>query len=226
MKPLVTVVMAVYNGGKYLKCALESLLSQTYFPIEIVLINDGSLDDTEKVAQYYPSQIHYLYQTNRGQPAAQNEGIFRAKGSYITFLDADDLHMPDKTALQVKFLEANPQFDFVFGHVEQFFSPELSLGIKKKWVCPSGTAPGYLAAAGLFRRECFERVGVFNEDQRIGVFVEWYMRAMEKELKYGLMPHKVLQRRIHENNMGIHFQNSRLEYIKIIKAALQRRLPV
>jgi len=224
MKPLVSIIVAVYNGEKYLSEAIESVLAQTYAPIELVVVDDGSQDGTEQIAQKYGSSICYFLQTNQGQPAAQNQGLRMANGAYIAFLDADDLYMPDKIALQVDYLEAAPQIDFVFGHVEQFLSPELPPEISKQWECPKGTHPGYLAAAGLFRKECFEETGLFNEMQRIGVFIEWYMRAMERGLKSRLIPEKVLRRRIHENNMGIKNQHARLEYVQIVKTALKRRL--
>ena len=223
MKPLVSVILAVYNGEKYLREAIESVFEQTYSPIELLIINDGSLDTTEKIAKKYASKIRYFSETNRGQASAANLGLRMAKGTYIAFLDADDLYMPDKTALQVDLLETVPQADFVFGYVEQFFTPELAQEIQKKWICPSEISPGYLAAAGLFRKECFERVGPFNEEQRIGIFIDWYMRAMEDKLSNQLIPHKVLRRRIHGNNTGITHQHSRLEYVQIVKAALKRR---
>jgi glycosyltransferase involved in cell wall biosynthesis len=223
MKPLVSVILAVYNGEKYLSEAIESVLVQTYAPLEIIVIDDGSQDRTSHIAKRYGSKIRYIDQENRGQPAAQNRGIQMAKGSSIAFLDADDFFTSEKIAIQVEFLEANPQIDYVFGYVEQFFSPELESELRKKWKCPSETTPGHLAQATLFRKECFERVGLFNENQRIGAFIEWYMRAEEKGLKKELIPNLVLRRRIHNNNMGIQFQNSRLEYVQIVKAALKRR---
>ena len=146
-----------------------------------------------------------------------------AKGSYVAFLDADDLYLPEKTAVQVEFLEAMPLVDIVFGYVEQFFSPELPLEARSRWVCPAEITPGYFAAAGLFRKECFARVGPFNVKQRIGAFIEWYMRSTEQGLKHEMLPNQVFRRRIHGNNMGINFRNSRLEYVQIIKAALERR---
>jgi glycosyltransferase involved in cell wall biosynthesis len=223
MNPLISIVLPVYNGEKYIGASIDSLLKQTYAPIEIVVVNDGSKDQTEQVVANYGSKVRYFAQSNRGQPAATNFGLSVANGSYVAFIDADDLYLPDKTASQVDFLEKQPEIDFVFGYVEQFYSPELSLEERKKWVCPSGIVPGYLASAGLFRKECFNRVGLFNEMQRIGVFVEWYMRASEKELKQALIPDLVLQRRIHGNNMGIHSQHCRLEYVQIVKSAIKRR---
>ena len=226
MKPLVSVIIAVYNGEKYLGEAIESVLAQTYAPIELVILDDGSQDQTSQVAKRYGSKLRYFQQSNRGQPSAQNQAIRLTQGSYISFLDADDLYLPDKTALQMAFLEAHPQIDFVFGSVQQFFSPEAPLEFKQRWLCPPALTSGRLAAGGLFRKVCFEQVSFFNEEQRIGPFIEWYMRAMEKGLQEALIPNPVLQRRIHENNMGVHSQGSRLEYVRIVREALKRRLQI
>ncbi len=202
--PSVSVIIAVYNGEKHIDASLKSIFEQTYDPIEIIVVDDGSSDHTAKIVQKYGPKVRYFFQPNRGQPSALNFGISIAKSSYIEFLDADDLHAPDKTRLQVEFLNANPHIDFVLGHMEQFFCPDAPSEFKKKWFCPPGISPGYMA----------------NEQQHIGLFIEWYMRAEEK----GLIPQQVLRRRIHENNMGIHSQHSRLEYVQIVKMALKRRL--
>jgi len=220
---LVSVILAVYNGEKYIEAAIESILEQTYTPIEILVINDGSKDDTEKTIQKYLPKIRYFSRPHQGQPAAQNFGISISTGSFLSFLDADDLHMPEKTFLQLQFLENKPEVDAVFGHVEQFFSPELSSIQKKQWIFPSGISPGYFASAALFRKKCFKTVGLFNEQQHIGVFIDWYMRSTEKGIISDVIPEKVLQRRIHENNMGISCKNSHLEYIKVVQNALKRR---
>lgn len=219
----VSVVMSVYNGEKYLAEAIETVLAQTYAPIEFIVIDDGSTDQTGEILRSYGKRLQTLKQPNRGQPAAQNRGIELATGHYIGFLDADDLYDLEKTAEQVAILEKEREVDIVFGHVEQFISPELGDEAKKQWKCPSGTAPGYLAAAALFRRECFEKVGLLNEDQRIGSFIEWYMRAQELGLKHQLIPQRVFRRRIHENNVGIKTSGTREEYLAIVKAALKRR---
>lgn len=218
-----SVIMSVYNGEKYLRQAIESVLTQTYKPIEFIVVNDGSVDGTEEILKQYTPQILYITRSNQGQPAALNLGISIANSAYITFLDADDLYMADKIALEMDLLDQRPELDMVFGHLEQFFSPELSEETKSQWVCPKGLSPGYMASAGLFRKECFDKVGLFNEEQKIGAFIEWYMRSMEKKLKSHLIPNKVLSRRIHENNVGISSQNSRHEYVQIVKAALKRR---
>ena len=228
MHPLVSVIIAVYNGEKYLSEAIESVLAQSYIEsastrIELIIIDDGSRDQTALIAEKYSSKIRYVYQPNQGQPTAINLGISLANGEYIAFLDADDLYLPDKIALQVELLRDEPQIDAVYGHVQQFISPELPLEIRGKWRCPPEIAPGFLAGAGLFRRELFERVGVFAAQRNIGSFIDWYMRATEKGVKNKLIENLVMRRRIHGNNIGVSSLNPRLEYLKIVKAALERR---
>lgn len=223
MKALVSVIIAVYNGEKYLAQAIESVLEQTYSSVELLVIDDGSQDKTEQIAKKYASQIRYFFQFNQGQPAALNFGLSLAKGSYIAFLDADDLYLPNKTALQAEFLQAMPQIDMVFGHIEQFISPELPLELGGKWECPSELLPGYMAASGLFRKQAFECIGLFNREQSIGSFIDWYMRATEKKLKNELISNLVMRRRIHGNNTGTRIPHSHFQYLQIVKAALDRR---
>jgi glycosyltransferase involved in cell wall biosynthesis len=222
-EPLVTVILAVYNGEKYLKEAIDSILEQTYIPLEIVVIDDGSDDGTGLIAHKYYSDIRYVFQTNQGQSAAMNVGLQLAKGSYIAFLDADDLFLPDKTLLQVNYLQTTPHMDMVFGHVEQFISPELDKKTSKRWKCPPGNSPGFLAQAGLFRKNCFERIGFFDPQHRIGAFIDWYMRSQEQGLKSLLMPHLVMRRRIHGGNIGLRHADPCHEYLQIVKTALTRR---
>ena len=223
MNPQVSVLLSVYNGEKYLAEAIETVLGQTYSSIELLVINDGSTDATEEVVKRYGDRVRYFSQANEGQPSALNIGIAKVKSPYIAFLDADDLYLPDKIALQVDFLEKNSDIDFVFGSVEQFFCNELSQAKRENWICPSGISLGYLAAAGLFKRDCFERAGLFNQEYRIGSFIDWFMRAEEVGLKHGLIPNLVLRRRIHGNNTGMNSPNAKKSYVQIVTAALKRR---
>lgn len=223
MLPLVTAIIPVYNGELYLKEAIDSLFTQTYPHLEIVVINDGSQDQTEQVIQKYGDRIRSFSQTNQGQSAAMNAGISMAKGRYIAFLDADDFHAPNKIDWQVKVLEDQPHVDMVFGLVKQFLSPEIFDQLQKEVVCPADLLPGYAAGAGLFRRQCFEKAGLFFEERKIGNFIDWYMRAQELQLKHILVNRLALYRRIHENNMGRIANDNRLGYLQIIKQALVRR---
>ena len=111
MKPLVSIIIPAYNVEKYVQEAIDSALSQIYKDIEIIVVDDGSTDNTKKVLNPYikKGQIHYIYQENKGLSSARNTGIRAAKGGYIAFLDSDDLFLPEKMQRQVDFLEKHQE---------------------------------------------------------------------------------------------------------------------
>jgi Glycosyltransferases involved in cell wall biogenesis len=108
-EPLVSIVIPTYQGATrgFLPQAIESVLSQTYKNLELILVNDGSSDATEEVCKRYP-QIKYIFQENRGLAAARNTGIRHSFGEYICFLDDDDVWLPEKLAKQVAFIQDKP----------------------------------------------------------------------------------------------------------------------
>jgi glycosyltransferase involved in cell wall biosynthesis len=111
--PLVSVVIPVYNCDRYIVQAIESILNQTYSAYEIIVIDDGSQDQTRHVLQPYKNQIRYVYQENQGVSVARNHGIELSKGEFVAFLDADDMFLPDKLAVQLAVFEANPELGIV-----------------------------------------------------------------------------------------------------------------
>jgi glycosyltransferase involved in cell wall biosynthesis len=117
--PLVSVVMPAYNCAAYIAAAIESVLGQSYRPLEIIVADDGSIDRTHEVVATYPEVI-YLRQANGGPSRARNAGIRRARGEYVAFLDADDLWPPDKLAEQVMFLQTHPEVALLFGNARRF----------------------------------------------------------------------------------------------------------
>ena len=115
MNSLVSIVMPVYNGEKYIKEAIDSVLSQTYSDWELVVIDDGSVDRTaELVASYKDERIRYIFQDNRGQAAALNHGLDTIQGDYYTTLDADDGLPIDSIQVRVAYLENHPEYGAVY----------------------------------------------------------------------------------------------------------------
>ena len=104
MKPLVSIIIPVYNGGNYLSEAIDSALNQTYENIEIIVVNDGSQDDlkTEQIALSYGERITYVSKENGGSSSALNVGIRTMKGEYFSWLSHDDLYLPEKIEKQVE----------------------------------------------------------------------------------------------------------------------------
>ncbi len=117
--PTVSVIIPTYNHANYVAESIESVLSQTYKDYELIIVNDGSPDDTEEVLQPYihRGQIRYICQENQGQASARNRGLSECQGKYVAFLDDDDLWPMDKLQWQVEYLEANSQCNVVGGAV-------------------------------------------------------------------------------------------------------------
>ncbi|MFC1811650.1 glycosyltransferase family 2 protein [Thermodesulfobacteriota bacterium] len=222
-KFLLNVIIPVYNCERYLAEAIESVLNQTYDLIEVIVVDDGSTDTSANVAKQFVPPVRYYYQPNNGIAAARNRGVDLAQGDFLAFLDSDDVWTPDKLKIQVATFEDNPKLEAVFGHVQQFISPELDDNMKKKIRCPSDTMPGFCPDAMLIRRSSFMRVGPFDPQWKVGQFEDWYSKAIEKGLKFVMLPDLLVKRRLHQTNMGILERDSRADYCRILKAALDRR---
>ena len=187
-QPLVSVIIPTYNYAHFIAEALASVHSQTYSNWEMIVVDDGSTDDTEAVVKRIAAdepRISYLRQENARQAAARNNGIAHAKGDYFQFLDADDLIEPQKLEQQVTFLEQHTSMDITYGGVRYFSSEragELLLSRQYSswedsaaWMPEiSGQGKEILLAllrnnimvvnAPLIRREIIDRVGLFDVD--------------------------------------------------------------
>ncbi|MGD1714780.1 glycosyltransferase family 2 protein, partial [Dapis sp. BLCC M172] len=111
--PRVSVIIATYNNGHYILEAIASIFNQTYTSYEIIVIDDGSTDNTRQVLEPYLDKIRYVYQENKGVSHARNLGLEMARGEFISFLDADDFFLPDKLAKQVAIFDARPSLGIV-----------------------------------------------------------------------------------------------------------------
>jgi glycosyltransferase involved in cell wall biosynthesis len=218
---LVSVIIPVYNGDRYLGAAIESVLAQTYRPIEVIVVDDGSTDRSGQVAQQFP--VRYFKQPHSGPGATRNCGIAQAQGELLAFLDADDLWTPDKLVSQIATLTAQPELDSVLGLVEQFNSPDIAETLPSARFARmplNGLHPGTM----LIKRAAFHRVGFFGTNWQVGDVVDWFVRAEEAPLAMVTLPQVVMRRRAHANNLTIRSrERAELEYTQILKARLDRR---
>lgn len=221
--PLVSTIITVYNGENYLSEAIQSVINQDYPHIDIIIIDDGSTDGSRGVAQQFGPPVQYYYQNNTGIAAAKNHGIKLSKGDFLAFLDADDLWTKNKIRKQIKVFNEDPTLDIVFSHVKQFYSPELSEEEKQKIRCPDELMPGTSAGTMLIKRESFFKVGLFDSQWRRGIFVNWYMRASEIGLRAHMLPDMHMWRRLHRTNHGIVNHDKSSDYVRMLKASLDRR---
>ena len=223
MEPMISVIIPVFNGEKYLAQAIESVLAQEGFNFDIIVVDDGSTDNTAKIAENFGSLVRYHYQENSGPGATRNQGIKMANGDFFAFLDADDLWTADKMKHQWTSFEEDPRLDMAFGHIRQFYTPELSQAEKDRIRIPVEIMPGHHAGTMLIKKESFLRTGLFKEELRVGEFIDWYARAAELNLKSIMLPDVLMKRRIHRTNLGTYLRDQRSGYVHVLKAALDRR---
>jgi glycosyltransferase involved in cell wall biosynthesis len=222
--PLVSVIIPVYNGERYLAQAIKSVLDQEYRPIEIIVVDDGSKDKSKEVAlRFNAPELRYHFKEHEGQVVARNVGVHLAQGNFLAFLDADDFWSQEKLHLQMKELQAYPDLDAVLGHVKQFISPDMDEAAARKIRCPDQKMAGPLIGAMLIKRDAFFKVGEFDKTLRVGEFIDWYTRAGECHIKNITLPDIVLHRRLHDANMGILRRDSREEYLLVFKAFMDRK---
>jgi glycosyltransferase involved in cell wall biosynthesis len=218
-----SVIVPCYNADAYLECALESIFAQRRAPDEVIVVDDGSTDDSAAIAGRFAARIRYHRQPHAGEGAARNCGLRLARGEYISFLDADDLWPDTAFVGLLHHLETNLDLDLVSGLVEQFISPELDEATRAGLHCPPGAAAARLCGATLFRRRAFEHVGDFNVSFKLGAVVDWISRFEEQGLASGHVNEVVLLRRIHKTNVSIVEKHHRSDYLRILKASLDRR---
>lgn len=223
MSSLISVVIPVYNGERYLAQAIESILAQSEPSIQIIVIDDGSTDRTKEVLTRFKEKVQYHFQERSGQAAARNRGVSVAEGPFLAFLDADDLWVEGKLALQLAAFQANPHLDAVLSYVQQFICPQIDSAMASRIECPSKKMAGYLPGTMLIKREAFLRSGGFDTSYRTGEFIDWYVKAKEQGLKDLMLPEVLLRRRLHGNNLGMREKDARQDYLLIAKAFLDRK---
>ena len=218
---LISVIVPVYQGEKYIAHALDSIFAQNYRPIEVVVVDDGSTDATASIAKSY-SEVRYFFQANQGPPVARNTGLANSTGELITFLDADDYWLPNSLAAQSSYLAAHPEMGCVFGKVQNFLNEGINLPHWISEAMMTENGGGWNLGASMTHRWAFDRIGHFNPNCFTCDDLEWVMRLREANILYSLVPEVFLHRRIHGGNLS-HNQNSiARQRVRILKAHMDR----
>jgi glycosyltransferase involved in cell wall biosynthesis len=197
MSHRVSCVVPVCNGERFLGEALDSILAQTHLPTELIVVDDGSTDRSQEIAESYGDRVVLLRQPNRGPAAARNRGIRAARGELLAFLDADDLWHPAKLDRQVAFLRAHPEVDLCLTRYRNFWAPELA-DEQERYENHALSQPSSAFNIGtlLARRELFDRT-LFNEELRYGENTDWFMAVLRRGARAEVLPEDLAQRRFH-----------------------------
>jgi len=220
--PLTSAVITVYNGERYLAEAIDSILAQTYRPVEVIVVDDGSTDGSAGVAKAY-EQIRYIPQPHQGHPSALNTCIEASTGEFIAFLDADDLWIPEKLSLQVQYLIEHPGVGFALARLRNFVEPGAELPSRPTRDLVLSDEVLLTVGTLVARRGIFESVGVFDTDYVHGYDVDWFFRAKEAGVMMGIVHETCLLRRIHGSNMSFDRETRKLAFAEVVRAAIDRR---
>lgn len=216
MEPDVSVIMPVYNGGKHVREAVESILNQTFNNFELIIVNDGSTDDTGKILETYRREDRIRVITNEkrlNQATSRNIAIKESKGEYCAIMDADDVSMPDRLAKQVCFLDSNPQVSVVGsacydiyenGDIKRLvikftddgqIKRHLSLLNLKESCIPHTTA--------MIRREALLAIGLYNENYAAFEDVDLLIRMASKGYIFANLKEPLAKkRRMNQDSQG------------------------
>lgn len=212
--PLVSVIVVVRNGGRYLAAALESIAAQDCHPREVFVVDGASTDRTVAIARSMPG-VRVLAQDGLGLAAARNQGLAAARGEFVAFLDHDDLWTQGKLTQQIARLRAHPELQYVLAHVRLF----AEAGELAKTREQTGCTPGALVA----RRTLFAELGGFRPEFEIGCDAEWFARARDRGVPMAVLPAVLLHKRLHPTNLSRHGTRHARELLVILHESLQRK---
>jgi len=230
--PKVSVIIPAYNAMTYLPTTLANLLEQTFTDFEVLVVDDGSSDNTAAwVSQIQDRRVQSIAQVNQGTCAARNTGIALAQGEYIAFLDADDLWHPTKLAKQVCYLDEHPEVGLVYTWTAlidpegkptgRVFASRAQGDVWQQLVQHNITESG---SSSMVRRCCFETVGVF--DTTLSHVGDWDMcLRIAARYSYGVIEEPLVYYRQYSNSMSKNWQRVEECFYKVLDKAFQSKLP-
>jgi len=224
--PMVSVIMPVFNGEAYLAEAIQSVLGQTWQNLELILVNDGSTDSSLGIAQGFRSatgNVQCISQENTGVSAARNRGIAASRGGLVAFLDQDDRWEPQALEIQVGVHQQQPEILYTLGQqvcfLDDMEEPPAWFRLQQLDVPHTGYLPGTLVV----KHQLFEQIGVFDTQYPISSDADWFARARDAKVPVKILPHTLLQRRIHPGNQSRHSQQIQGELTQLLLASIRRK---
>jgi len=219
--PKVSVIIPVYNGAAHLAEALESVFAQDYPALEVIVVDDGSADDSGAIARSFPA-VRYQRQPNGGVARARNAGVAAAIGSFLAFLDQDDRWLPGKLRAQVGRMLADPTLGYTLVNQRYELDPGIAL---PNWLPPALFAdhPSYVPSALVVRADTFTRVGPFDPTYEVGGDSDWLFRAKDAGVPMAMLPETLLIQRIHAHNQSHATARLRADLLRAARDSIARQ---
>ena len=206
----IAVVIPAYNAARFIRQTLESVLSQSLPPDEVLVIDDGSTDDTARVAEEFGPAVRVIRRPNSMQSATRNFGVMQANTEWVAFVDADDLWEPNKLELQMRQLHRRPEADLCYCGLVEFYAVNGTVQIGRVAVAPSEEDvrqalhrnTSFLPSSVIVRRSTFLRCGGFNEAMNYVEDWELWLRMLHSGVQFTGCPEPLLRYRIHNGSMS------------------------
>ena len=227
-RPLVSVILPVYNGEDFIEECLESIYKQTYKPLEVIIIDDGSTDRTSEILEKHPGRKKVIHQQNRGVSNARNVGIGQAAGEFIAFTDYDDLWLPEKIEKQVNLMQNNGHVDLVFAAAMPFFASgakrfqkdkhKISLTLTDENLFALLSKKNLLpATATMARKQSIIRAGLFDESFKTCGDYELWLRMAAMQMKFRYLPEALTLGRKHGRNISMQTETMHMNRLRAIQ---------
>jgi glycosyltransferase involved in cell wall biosynthesis len=218
--PKVSVIIPVFNGTNYLREAIDSVLSQTYKNYEIIVVDDGSTDETWEIIESYGSRLRGIHKDNGGVASAFNCGIRNARGAYIAWLSHDDLFLPEKLEHQINFLNKFNQYRACYTDyyvIDTKGNPVRE--VETPWYPREKAIQGLFGdmyingSTMLIERTCFNQVGLFSEELKYTQDAEMWLRLI-RQFDIGRLPEKLIKQRTHPGQGSVSLKPTHREETK------------
>ena len=239
----VSVIIPTYNRAGYLKQSLESVLAQTYRNLEVIVVNDGSTDETKTKLEPYLNRISYFEKSNGGKSSALNLGLKHISGEYVWVFDDDDIALPELVASHISVFESQPEVGFVYSGYAFFEGKDADNVIEtvEATAHPDGEMLGQLLSGNFIsgvsvvvRRQCYDRVGIYDERLIRAQDYDMWIRLTRAGFKAGVIRRPLVRVRKHDGMRGSEedrFDTSlliekHLEYHRIIMKKIYWEVPL